>query len=67
MAEDFEQGGSPLYTRLASEYADWLSCESVEEWPGYDVFVLDLQTSPGGGRRRLARLDGQANTLEWLP
>jgi len=45
----------------------WLSYESVEETPGYYVFVLDLQTWPGGERRRLARLDGPANTLEWLP
>lgn len=45
----------------------WLSYESVEETPGYYVFVLDLQTWPGGERRRLARLDGHANTLEWLP
>jgi hypothetical protein len=29
--------------------------------------VLDLQTWPGGERRRLAKLDGHANTLEWLP
>jgi hypothetical protein len=45
----------------------WLSYESVEETPGYYVFMLDLQTWPGGERRRLARLDGHANTLEWLP
>jgi hypothetical protein len=45
----------------------WLSYESVEETPGYYVFVLDLQTWPGGERRRLARLDGHANKLEWLP
>jgi hypothetical protein len=45
----------------------WLSYESVQEKPGYYVFVLDLQTWPGGERRRLARLDGHASRLEWLP
>jgi hypothetical protein len=45
----------------------WLSYESVEETPGFYVFVLELQRWPGGERRRLARLDGHANTLEWLP
>ena len=45
----------------------WLSYESVREKPGYYVFVLDLQMWPGGERRRLARLDGHANSFEWLP
>jgi hypothetical protein len=60
LREEIEEAGSqgPLA---------WLSYESVEETPGYYVFVLDLQTWPGGERRRLAKLDGHANTLEWLP
>ena len=45
----------------------WLSYESVEDKTGPYLFALDLQTWPGGERRRLARLDGHANRLEWLP
>jgi hypothetical protein len=45
----------------------WLSYESVEDKPGYFGCVLDLQTWPGGEWRRLAKLDGHANRLEWLP
>ena len=60
LREEIEEAGSqgPLA---------WLSYESVEETPGFYVFVLELQTWPGGERRRLARLDGHANRLEWLP
>ena len=60
LREEIEEAGSqgPLA---------WLSYESVEETPGFYVFVLELQTWPGGERARLARLDGHANRLEWLP
>jgi hypothetical protein len=33
---------------------------------GYRNFVLEAQAWPGGEQRRLARLDGHANSLEWL-
>jgi hypothetical protein len=33
---------------------------------GYHAFVLETQTWPGGERRRLARLDGHANSMVWL-
>ena len=50
MADDFEQGGSPLYARLAREFAEVVG-----------RIGIDRQ------QRRLARLDGHANRLEWLP
>jgi hypothetical protein len=45
----------------------WVSYEiDREDEVGYQNFVLETQTWPGGERRRLARLDGHANTLQWL-
>jgi hypothetical protein len=45
----------------------WVSYEidRVEE-VGYRNFVLEAQAWPDGIRRRLARLDGHANSLEWV-
>jgi hypothetical protein len=45
----------------------WISYEiDRDEEVGYRNFVLDVQAWPDGVRRRLGRLDGHANTLEWL-
>jgi hypothetical protein len=45
----------------------WISYEiDREEEVGYRNFVLEVQAWPRGERRRLARLDGHANSLEWL-
>jgi hypothetical protein len=45
----------------------WVSFESDEIKAGdYHRFVLEIQTWPGGERRRLARLDGHANSMVWL-
>jgi hypothetical protein len=45
----------------------WVSYESAsDEEVGYHAFVLETQTWPGGERRRLARLDGHANSMVWL-
>ena len=44
----------------------WISYEiDREEEVGYRNFVLEVQAWPRGDRRRLARLDGHANSLEW--
>jgi len=45
----------------------WVSYELPRraETP-YDAFTLEAQVWPGGERRRLARLDGHANWLEWV-
>ena len=44
----------------------WISYEiDREEEVGYRNFVLEVQAWPRGERRRLARLDGHANSLEW--
>jgi hypothetical protein len=46
----------------------WISYEiDREEEVGYRNFVLEVQAWPDGGRRRLARLDGHANSMEWSP
>lgn len=45
----------------------WISYEFVEEDDiGYDRFALEVRVFPGGDPRRLARLDGHANRLDWL-
>jgi hypothetical protein len=45
----------------------WISYETARESDvAYQGFVLDVQTWPGGEHRRLARLDGHANSLVWL-
>jgi hypothetical protein len=44
----------------------WVSYEFAAGEEGYSGFVLEVQTWPGGDRRRLARLDGHANSLDWL-
>jgi hypothetical protein len=45
----------------------WVSFESDEiEAADYHRFALEIQTWPGGERRRLARLDGHANSMVWL-
>jgi hypothetical protein len=45
----------------------WISYEiDPDDEVGYRNFVLDVQAWPDGERRRLARLDGHANSLEWL-
>jgi hypothetical protein len=45
----------------------WISYEvDRDEEVGYRNFVLEVQAWPTGERRRLARLDGHANSLEWL-
>jgi hypothetical protein len=45
----------------------WVSYEVDHEADvGYANFVLDVQTWPGGERRRLATLDGHANSLTWI-
>ena len=48
----------------------WISYEFEEgergDDVGYDTFVLDLRTWPGGRARRLARLDGHGNRMRWL-
>jgi hypothetical protein len=63
-------------TKLAELMADaggrgplaWVSYEIPEEgWELFRAFALEVQTWPGGTRRRLAKLDGHANWLEWLP
>ena len=44
----------------------WISYEiDRDEEVGYRNFVLEVQAWPDGLRRRLARLDGHANSLEW--
>ncbi len=42
-----------------------ISYEVDRETPTYYGFALDVETWPGGPRR-LARLDGHANSLEWI-
>jgi hypothetical protein len=42
-----------------------VSYEFVREEIGYESFALDVQTWPGEARR-LARLDGHANGMEWV-
>ena len=42
-----------------------VSFEVDRETPTFYGFALDVQTWPGGARR-LARLDGHANSLDWL-
>jgi hypothetical protein len=42
-----------------------VSYEIDRETPTFYGFALDVETWPGG-RRRLARLDGHANSLEWI-
>lgn len=45
----------------------WVSYELPEDRPaGHERFALEVQVWPGGGRRRLARLDGHGNSLTWL-
>jgi hypothetical protein len=44
----------------------WISYEFARDEVAYDSFALDLRLWPGGERRRLARLDGHANRLQWL-
>jgi hypothetical protein len=45
----------------------WVSYEIPEEgWELYNAFALEAQAWPDGARRRLARLDGHANWLDWL-
>jgi hypothetical protein len=45
----------------------WVSYEiDPDDEVGYRNFVLDVQAWPDGERRRLARLDGHANSLEWV-
>jgi hypothetical protein len=43
----------------------WVSYEGSSDAIGYRGFALDVQTWPGE-RRRLARVDGHANSLEWV-
>jgi hypothetical protein len=44
----------------------WISYEvDRDEEVGYRNFVLETQAWPDGVRRRLARLDGHGNSLEW--
>jgi hypothetical protein len=38
---------------------------ALDDEPGYARFALEVQSWPGA-RRRLARLDGHANVLEWI-
>ncbi|MDQ3867906.1 MAG: DUF2332 domain-containing protein [Actinomycetota bacterium] len=46
----------------------WVSYEFLEEEePGFERFALDVRTWPGGETRRLARVDGHANRMRWLP
>jgi hypothetical protein len=42
-----------------------VSYEFAREEPTFYAFALDAQIWPPGARRRLARLDGHANTMEW--
>jgi hypothetical protein len=42
-----------------------VSYEFARDEIGYESFALDVQTWPGEFRR-LARLDGHANGMEWL-
>src|SRR6185436_12809891 len=42
-----------------------ISYEVNRDTPTFHGFALDVETWPGG-RRRLARLDGHANTMEWV-
>jgi hypothetical protein len=44
----------------------WISYEGSSDTIGYRGFALEVQTWPGGARRRLARVDGHANSLEWV-
>jgi hypothetical protein len=44
----------------------WISYEFAGDEVAYGSFALDLRLWPGGERRRLARLDGHANRLQWL-
>jgi hypothetical protein len=45
----------------------WISYEvDRDDEVGYQNFVLEVQAWPNGARRRLARLDGHANSLEWI-
>jgi hypothetical protein len=42
-----------------------ISSEVDRDTPPFSCFALDIEAWPGG-RRRLARLDGHANTLDWV-
>jgi len=42
-----------------------ISYEVNRDTPTFHGFALDVETWPGG-HRRLARLDGHANTMEWV-
>ena len=42
-----------------------ISYEVDRDTPTFHAFALDVETWPGG-RRRLARLDGHANTMDWV-
>jgi hypothetical protein len=42
-----------------------ISYEVDRDTPTFHGFALDVETWPGG-RRRLARLDGHANTMAWV-
>lgn len=45
----------------------WISYEFDEtEEIGYDRFALDVRVGPDRERRRLARLDGHANRMQWV-
>lgn len=45
----------------------WISYEvDRDDEVGYQNFVLEVQAWPNGARLRLARLDGHANSLEWI-
>jgi len=51
-----EEGGRGSLARI--------SYEIDRDTPTFHGFALDVETWPGG-RRRLARLDGHANRMEW--
>jgi hypothetical protein len=42
-----------------------VSFEVDRDTPTFHGFALEVETWPGG-RRRLARLDGHANTMDWV-
>jgi hypothetical protein len=45
----------------------WISYEvDRDDEVGYQNFVLEVQAWPNGTRQPLARLDGHANSLEWI-
>ena len=68
--EDRERLAAAIAAAGAERPLAWISYEFEERERendvGYETFVLDVRVWPGGGARRLARVDGHGNRLRWL-